>query len=134
SLVPAQQTPPGGGTPTPAPQGGRGGRAGGFVPGQSRPPEEPLWVERGKTIFGIACAGCHGVDLRGGDIGGPNLLRSQVALTDKAGENIIPIIQGSRQANGMPAIQITPDDQKYVASYIRSVLETIGRQGMPPAI
>ena len=73
-------------------------------------------------------------DLRGGDIGGPNLLRSQVALSDQDGELILPIIQGSRQNAGMPAIAMSPEDAKAVAAYVRSVVATIGRQGMPPAI
>jgi len=109
------------------------GRAGGFVPGQTRPTEDPARIERGKTLYGISCTSCHGPDLRGGDMGGPNLLRSQTALSDKDGELIAPIIQGSRQSNGMPAIPMSPEDAKAVAAYVRSVLETIGRQGMPPA-
>jgi cytochrome c oxidase cbb3-type subunit 3 len=116
------------------PQGGRGGRAGGFVPGQSRPPEDAAAVARGKALYGIHCTACHGADLRGGDVGGPNLLRSQLALADKAGENIVPVIQGSRASTGMPPISVSPEDAKALASYVRSVLETIGRQGMPPAI
>lgn len=120
--------------PAPAapPQAGRGGRGGGFVPGQTRAPEDAAAVTRGKAIYGINCTGCHGADLRGGDIGGPNLLRSQLALADKAGENIVPVIQGSR--SGMPAINMSPEDAKAVAAYVRSVVETIGRQGMPPAL
>ena len=123
------QQPPGGG-------GGRGGggRSGGFVPGQTRVAADPAQLERGKAVYGISCTICHGADLRGGDMGGPNLLRSQAALSDKDGEQIVPIIQGSRQASGMPAINMSPEDAKAVAAYVRSVLETIGRQGMPPSI
>src|SRR5215831_19073700 len=77
-------------------------RSGGFVPGQKRAPEDPAKVARGKTLFEINCRSCHGADLRGGDMGGPNLLRSQVALADQHGELIVPIIQGSRQKMGMP--------------------------------
>jgi len=91
-------------------------------------------IERGKTLYGIHCAICHGSDLRGGDMGGPNLLRSQVALSDLKGELILPIIHGSRQAGGMPAIAIIDDDGLAVAAYIRSVLETIGVQGKPPSV
>jgi cytochrome c oxidase cbb3-type subunit 3 len=124
-----QQGPPG------APAGGRGNRGpGGFVPGQQRPPEDPAEVARGKTLYGIHCTGCHGADLRGGDMGGPNLLRSQLALSDKEGELIVPIIQGSRQSAGMPAIPVSPADAKAVAAYVRSVMGTIGRQGMPPEV
>src|SRR5436305_12231729 len=118
------------------PGGGRGGRGGGggFVPGQQRRPEDPAQVERGKAVYSISCTGCHGADLRGGDMGGPNLLRSQVAIIDKEGEMIVPIIQGSRQASGMPAIPMSPEDAKAVAAYVRSVMETIGRQGTPPSV
>jgi cytochrome c oxidase cbb3-type subunit 3 len=50
------------------------------------------------------------------------------------GELIIPIIEGSRQSAGMPAIPMSADDAKAVAAYIRSVEETIGRQGTPPSV
>src|SRR2546423_15086117 len=86
-----------------------GRRAGGFVPGQQRPPADPAQIARGKTLYGISCTGCHGADLRGGDLGGPNLLRSQVALSDRDSELILPIIQGSRQNAGMPAIPMSPE-------------------------
>jgi cytochrome c oxidase cbb3-type subunit III len=120
----AQNTPP----PTAAPRG-----PGGFVPGQKRPPGDPAQIARGKTLFEINCRGCHGPDLRGGDLGGPNLLRSQVALSDQNGELIVPIIEGSRKNMGMPAIPISTDDAKVVAAYVRSVIATIQRQGAPPS-
>jgi cytochrome c oxidase cbb3-type subunit 3 len=107
-------------------------QVGGFVPGQKRAPIDPAQVAHGKTLFGINCQACHGSDLRGGDLGGPNLLRSQVTLSDQNGELIVPIIQGSRQAQGMPAIGLSIEDSKTVAAYVRSVIGTIGKQGMPP--
>ncbi len=113
-------------------QEGPPARAGGFVPGQKRPPGDPVQIARGKALFGVNCRSCHGADLRGGDMGGPNLLRSQAALSDANGELIVPIIQGSRRTMGMPAIGISEDDSKAVAAYVRSVIATIGRQGTPP--
>jgi cytochrome c oxidase cbb3-type subunit 3 len=113
------------------PPGGRG-NVGGFVPGQQRKAEDPKQVERGKAVYGISCTACHGADLRGGDMGGPNLLRSQVAIVDKEGEMIVPIIQNGR--GNMPPIQMPPDDAKAVAAYVRNVMGTIGRQGMPPGV
>jgi cytochrome c oxidase cbb3-type subunit 3 len=127
----AQGSPPAATAPAPA-TGIR--RFGGFVPGQHRPPGDPAQIARGKTLFAVNCVSCHGVDLRGGDLGGPNLLRSHVALTDQNGELIIPIIQGSRQDEGMPAIPINQEDGLAVAAYIRSVVETIGSQGRPPSV
>jgi cytochrome c oxidase cbb3-type subunit 3 len=109
---------------------GQGRRQGGFVPGQQRPPGDPAVIARGKTLWGIHCTGCHGADLRGGDLGGPNLLRSQIALTDLDGERIVPVIQNGQQ--NMPAISMPPEDAKAIATFVRSVIVTIGRQGMPP--
>jgi cytochrome c oxidase cbb3-type subunit 3 len=90
-------------------------------------------IARGKTLFDINCRGCHGADLRGGDLGGPNLLRSQVALSDLNGELIVPVIHGSRQKMGMPAIPLDEADANAVAAYVRSVIETIKSQGAPPS-
>lgn len=108
-------------------------RSGGFVPGQKRPPSDPAQIARGKTLFDINCRGCHGPDLRGGDMGGPNLLRSQAALSDLNGELIVPIIHGSRQKMGMPAIPLSDPDANAVAAYVRSVIQTIQGQGAPPS-
>jgi cytochrome c oxidase cbb3-type subunit 3 len=66
-------------------------------------------------------------------MGGPNLLRSPVALTDQHGELIVPIIQGSRQKMGMPAIDINDADAHAVAAYVRTVVGNIGGQGKPPS-
>lgn len=108
-------------------------RVGGFVPGQQRPEGDPVQIARGKAVYGISCRACHGADLRGGDMGGPNLLRSQLSLSDRDGEKIIPVIQGSLQSGGMPAIPISANDAAAVAAYVRSVLATIGGQGTPPS-
>jgi cytochrome c oxidase cbb3-type subunit 3 len=105
-----------------------------FVPGQHRPPGDPAQIAHGKALYAVNCVSCHGVDLRGGDLGGPNLLRSEVALSDQNGEMIVPIIQGARRDAGMPAIPISQEDSAAVAAYIRSVLETIGVQGRPPSV
>ena len=53
-------------------------------------PADPAVIERGKALYQSTCAACHGIDLRGGQQGGPNLLRSQTVLSDKNGELIGP--------------------------------------------
>jgi cytochrome c oxidase cbb3-type subunit 3 len=102
-------------------------------PAQQRPPGDPALIEKGRALYSIVCTACHGADLRGGQLNGPNLLRSQVTLADQQGELIGPIIQGARAEKGMPAIPMSPDDAKAVTEYIHSVLSTIRNQGMPPA-
>lgn len=89
-------------------------------------------IERGKTLYSISCSSCHGPDLRGGGMGGPNLLRSQVVLSDQAGELILPIVRGSRADKGMPPLPMPDQDVKAVAEYIHSVLATSQNQGAPP--
>src|SRR5271165_7133416 len=55
--------------------GGGGGRRGPNFPQQTRPLASPEVIARGKAVYGVNCAACHGADLRGGDQGGPSLLR-----------------------------------------------------------
>jgi cytochrome c oxidase cbb3-type subunit 3 len=129
---PPAGTPPPGAQQPPAGRGqGRGPRPESF-PAQQRPPGDPAVVARGKTLYEATCAFCHGRDLRGGENGGPNLLRSQVTLTDKAGEQIAPIVRGARADKGMPPIEMSDADIVAVAEYIHSMLALSPRQGMPP--
>ena len=122
--------------PAPAPGGGQGpaqgrGRVATF-PAQQRPPGDPALIERGKSLYSSVCSACHGVDARGGQLGGPNLLRSQVVLNDQAGELIMPIVKGSRAERGMPPLPLPDEDIKAVAEYLHS-LQAAGRpQGAPP--
>jgi cytochrome c oxidase cbb3-type subunit 3 len=112
------------------------GQAPATFPAQQRPPGDPALIERGAAIYGLSCRACHGPDLRGGDLGGPNLLRSQLVLNDTAGEAIGPVIREGRvPANGgtpMPPLQISDADLRAVAEYLHSVLRTAQPQGAPP--
>jgi cytochrome c oxidase cbb3-type subunit 3 len=78
---------------------------------------------------------CHGADLRGGEQGGANLLRSPVTLNDQAGELLQPVIREGRRNPGlasMPANDLPTDDIRAIAVYIHSVLAMGQRQGGPP--
>lgn len=126
-------------TPPVAEPGGRGqgrgagrGRGPGTFPAQQRPPGDPAAIERGRALYSVNCTSCHGVDLRGGQLNGPNLLRSQLMLNDQDGELLLPIVQGARADKGMPPLPLQPDDVKAVAAYIHSVLASAERQGAPP--
>jgi cytochrome c oxidase cbb3-type subunit 3 len=120
--------------PPAAPQGGRqGGRGRGpaTFPAQQRPPADPAVVARGKALYDVNCRSCHGVDLRGGEMGGPNLLRSQVALNDQDGELIAPILKAGQ--GRMPPVPLSDDQIRDVATYVHSVQATMRGQGSPPA-
>jgi cytochrome c oxidase cbb3-type subunit III len=109
--------PPGRGAPPP-------------FPAQLRPPGDPVLIARGTGLYGVHCRVCHGADLRGGDQGGPNLLRSVTVLNDKAGELITPVIVNGQQA--MPPIRVTAEDARAITEYIHSVTAKMARQGGPP--
>jgi cytochrome c oxidase cbb3-type subunit 3 len=121
----------------PAPQGppaGRGQRGNSF-PAQQRSLADPAVIARGKTLYEVNCRACHGPDLRGGDIGGPNLLRSQLVLNDQHGELILPVVRNGRQNPGMPVMPPLPlpdDDVKAVAEYVHGVAASMRGQGSPP--
>ncbi len=83
-----------------------------------RPPADPAALERGKAIYSVNCAFCHGIDARGGDGGGPNLLRSQLVLGDQHGELIAPVVQNGRPGTAMAPLKLTTEQIADVAAYI----------------
>lgn len=131
---------PQGGPPQAPPAGqppgaGRGGRGGQSFPAQQRKLADPAVIERGGTLFGINCRLCHGPDLRGGDMGGVNLLRSPLVLNDQEGELIYPVVKNGRNNEGrppMPPLPLPEADVKAIAAYIHSVAARMAGQGGPP--
>jgi cytochrome c oxidase cbb3-type subunit 3 len=91
-------------------------------------------LARGKAVYSVNCTACHGADLRGGDQGGPSLLRSLAALSDQHGEEIGLIVRGSRQDKGMPAFNLVDADIIAVSEYIHSILAKVGTQARPPGV
>jgi mono/diheme cytochrome c family protein len=86
----------------------------------ARAPVEPAVLERGKALYSVHCAFCHGTDARGGDGGGPNLLRSQLVLSDVKGERIVDIVQNGRPGTAMPPIPLSASEVSEIADYIHS--------------
>jgi cytochrome c oxidase cbb3-type subunit 3 len=89
-------------------------------------------VARGRAIYAGSCAACHGADARGGQLGGVNLLRSQLVLNDKDGELIQPVVQNGRPGTQMPPVPIGPDDIKAVVAFLHDLQSKGTTQGGPP--
>lgn len=102
-------------TATVAAQQGRG--AG---PYPARPPVDSAILERGKALYSVHCAFCHGTDARGGDGGGPNLLRSQLVLSDRKGELIGDVVRNGRPAAGMPPLALGEQQIADIADFIHN--------------
>ena len=66
------------------------------------PNQDPAAVARGKHLFEMNCAFCHGAEATGGN-GGPDLLRSVLVNHDEKGNLIGPVVREGRISKGMPA-------------------------------
>lgn len=99
-------------------QGGPPGQDPGFVAYPQRPPGDPAAIERGKALYGVNCVFCHGANARGGDGGGPNLLRSTILIEDRKGEHIAPVVREGRGA--MPPFQLTDAQIGDIAEFLHS--------------
>ncbi len=113
---------------------GRGGRAGGeSFPAQQRPPADPAVVERGRTVYSVSCSACHGADARGGQLGGPNLLRSPLVLADQNGELMQPVVQKGRPGTTMVPVAMSTEDVTAVAAFLHSLQALEPRAGRAAA-
>jgi cytochrome c oxidase cbb3-type subunit III len=102
-------------------------------PAHQRPQASAEVIARGRAQYAGMCSACHGGDARGGQLGGPNLLRSQLVLDDKEGELIIPVVQQGRPGPPpMPAIPAALEDIKAIVAYLHSLLAQGTNQGGPP--
>jgi cytochrome c oxidase cbb3-type subunit 3 len=126
--------PPGAQAPAPRPAG----QPGGFpqdparFPAHQRGPIDPALVERGRGIYVGTCGACHGVDARGGQLGGPNLLRSVLVLSDKDGENIEPVVKNGRPGTTMPPLPLPDADLRAVVAFLHHLTSRGTNQGGPP--
>jgi len=84
-----------------------------------RAPGDPASIDRGRAMYGVNCAFCHGSDARGGE-GGPNLLRAELVLNDQHGELIAPVVQNGRPDRGMPALKLSMPQIVDVAAFVHS--------------
>lgn len=85
----------------------------------SRAVPDAAAVERGQKIFVGNCGFCHGTTAQGGD-GGPDLVRSPLALDDERGDKIGPVIEQGRAGKGMPAFHLPADQIQDIAAFLRS--------------
>jgi cytochrome c oxidase cbb3-type subunit 3 len=102
-------------------------------PAHQRPQASAEVIARGKAQYAGLCSACHGGDARGGQLGGPNLLRSQLVLDDREGELILPVVQQGRPGPPpMPPIPAALEDIKAVVAFLHSLQAQGTNQGGPP--
>lgn len=100
--------------PAPAPAG-----RGGAVPAYpARPAGDPVQLERGKVLYGVNCALCHGTDARGAQ--GPSLIRSEILLKDQNGETLAQVVRPGRPERGMPPFALSNAEIADIAAFIHA--------------
>lgn len=113
--------------PLPVPDGAHGGQPPAPPPAQTsrfatafpqHTPADAAAIERGKALWGVNCAFCHGSDARGGE-GGPSLIRSAIVLKDEHGELMAPIGQ-SGVADKMPKFPLSTEQVSDIAAFVHS--------------
>jgi cytochrome c oxidase cbb3-type subunit 3 len=105
--------------PAQPPPGGRGGAQGrGGVPAYPSRTVDPGMAERGRALYGVHCAFCHGADTRGGD-SGPSLLRSQLVQDDRNGETIAPVVRSGRPPR-MPRFDLNDAQLQDIVAFLHS--------------
>lgn len=102
-----------------------GSRAG--APSQAAAPElDAATLERGRGLYAVNCASCHGSEARGGETG-PNLLRSAVILNDMTGADLVGFVRSGRADRGMPPrSDLTEEQIRTIGGFLKT-LRTTGR-------
>jgi cytochrome c oxidase cbb3-type subunit III len=101
------------------------GRVG--APAQPAAPQaDPAILERGRGLYSVNCASCHGSEARGGETG-PNLLRSAVILNDTTGADLVALVRVGRAERGMPPrLDLTDEQIRTIGEFLKT-LRTTGR-------
>jgi cytochrome c oxidase cbb3-type subunit 3 len=101
-------------------------------PAHQRPPVDPQVLERGRGLYTSTCSACHGADARGGQLGGVNLLRSELVFSDQDGELIFPVVKNGRPGTIMVPLPLSEPDVKNIAAFLHSLQAAGSNQGGPP--
>jgi cytochrome c oxidase cbb3-type subunit 3 len=127
AVWPALAQPPAAQPPTPARRPGNTFLISRDVPDQAA-------VDRGQGVFVASCGFCHGSSAKGGE-GGPDLIRSVLALDDEGGDKIGPIIHNGSADKRMPPFPaITEPQIKDIAAFLRSRQQAAINRGAYPLL
>jgi cytochrome c oxidase cbb3-type subunit 3 len=85
----------------------------------NRPQSSTEATERGRAQFSQSCAFCHGPNANGGTHG-PSLIRSAVVRHDENGNLIGAVIRDGRPDQGMPAIQLSPNQVADIVTFLKA--------------
>ena len=132
--------PPAGLQPLGPPPGG-GGRVRSSVGSQGPLPVHQAYpqatIASGQTLFVQQCGFCHGRDASGGE-SGPDLTKSRLVSSDKAGETIGQVIHEGRPQKGMPSFSLSDSEVTSLVAFIhyqqdQAMSQNGNRKGVLPS-
>jgi cytochrome c oxidase cbb3-type subunit 3 len=117
-----------GGVATPAPgQSGAGALGAGPI---DWPAVDAESATRGRPVYAAQCINCHGTQARGTD-NGPNLVRSEVVLSDRFGSMLGPFLaKGHPLQSGAASSSLTDAQVKDLMNFLRQRIND-GLRGSP---
>jgi mono/diheme cytochrome c family protein len=84
-----------------------------------RPPVDAAAATRGRSVWAAECITCHGSQARGTEQG-PSVIRSQVFLTDRFGNQLGPFLKkGHPMQSGRPATALTDAEVTDLSHFLR---------------
>jgi len=87
-------------------------------------------VDGGRNVYNSSCAGCHGLDGRGGDKG-INIATS-ATIKSFSDAQLLGIVSNGVPGTGMPAFHSMGDNQiRAVVSYLRTMQGKVGSRTLP---
>lgn len=94
-------------------------------------------IAAGQTLFVQQCGFCHGRDASGGE-SGPDLTKSKLVSSDKAGENISQVVHNGRPEKGMPSFSLSDADVTSLVAFIhyqqdQAMSQNGNRKGVLPS-
>lgn len=94
-------------------------------------------IASGQTLFVQQCGFCHGRDATGGETG-PDLTKSKLVSSDKAGENISQVIHNGRPEKGMPSFNLSDAEVTSLVAFVhfqqdQAMSQSGNRRGVLPS-
>lgn len=94
-------------------------------------------IASGQTLFVQQCGFCHGRDASGGE-SGPDLTKSKLVSSDKAGENISQVIHEGKLQKGMPSFSLSDSEVTSLVAFIhyqqdQAMSQNGNRKGVLPS-
>jgi cytochrome c oxidase cbb3-type subunit III len=93
----------------------------------AQPPQPASAAVRGRQMFAVYCAACHGPEGRGGADGSTDLSKSPIVLANDGGKQLVDFLKVGRPERRMPSFSLMDREVADLHAFVRSVAPPSGR-------